>query len=106
MSEVAEVFETLQRWFQPGVVLTPHTYYFSLDGDDKWTVRLTRDACTVEKGKLADEADVFFKSSTQMFLDVWNGRYVPSAKDFLLGTIKSNNPMALKDFIAAFKKKG
>jgi hypothetical protein len=39
-----------------------------------------------------------------MFLDVWNGDYTPSAKDFLLGTIKSNNPMLLKEFVAAFRK--
>jgi putative sterol carrier protein len=105
VSEVAEVFETLQRWFEPGVIKTPRSFYFSLDGDEKWTVRLSKDACVVEKGKSADDADVYFKSSTQMFLDVWNGRYTPSAKDFLLGTIKSNNPMALKDFITAFRKK-
>jgi len=39
-----------------------------------------------------------------MFLDVWNGKHTPSAKDFLTGSIKSNNPMLLKDFVAAFKK--
>jgi len=105
MSEVAEVFETLQRWFEPGVVKTPRTFYFSLDGDEKWTVRLAKDSCSVVKGQTGEDADVYFKSSTQMFLDVWNGRYTPSAKDFLLGTIKSNNPMALKDFITAFRKK-
>ena len=39
-----------------------------------------------------------------MFLDVWSGKYTPSAKDFLMGSIKSNNPMLLKEFVAAFKK--
>ena len=39
-----------------------------------------------------------------MFLDVWNGKYTPSATDFLMGRIKSNNPMLLKEFVAAFKK--
>ena len=39
-----------------------------------------------------------------MFLQVWGGKYTPSAKDFLMGTIKSNNPLLLKDFIAAFRK--
>jgi len=29
---------------------------------------------------------------------------VPSAKDFLTGAIKSNNPILLKDFVAAFRK--
>jgi hypothetical protein len=35
---------------------------------------------------------------------VWSGKYVPSIKDFMMGTIKSNNPLLLKDFVAAFKK--
>ena len=39
-----------------------------------------------------------------MFLEVWNGKHTPSAKDFLTGAIKSNNPMLLKEFVAAFKK--
>jgi hypothetical protein len=41
-----------------------------------------------------------------MFLDVWNGKHTPTAKDFLMGSIKSNNPLLLKDFVAAFGKKG
>ena len=39
-----------------------------------------------------------------MFLDVWNGEHTPRAKDFLTGTIKSNNPMLLKEFVKAFQK--
>jgi hypothetical protein len=40
-----------------------------------------------------------------MFLDVWSGKYTPSAKDFIMGSIKSNNPMLLKEFVGAFKAK-
>jgi long-chain acyl-CoA synthetase len=104
MSEVAKVFETLPKWFQKGSVKAPRTFYFSLGDDEKWTVDLTPSRCTVKKGKPADDADCFFKATSEMFLDVWNGRYTPSAKDFLTGTIKSNNPLMLKDFIAAFRK--
>jgi long-chain acyl-CoA synthetase len=104
MSEVTKVFETLPRWFQKGSVKTPRTFYFSLGEDEKWTVEMSPAKCTVRKGRPADDADCFFKATTEMFLDVWNGRYTPSAKDFLTGTIKSNNPLMLKDFIAAFKK--
>ena len=46
------------------------------------------------EGKPDGDADCFFKASKQMFLDVWNGKYTPSAKDFLMGSIKSNNPHA------------
>ena len=104
MSEVAEVFQTLPKIFQKGAVKAPRTYYFSLGEDEKWTVSLSADKCEVKPGKPARDADCFFKASTEMFLDVWQGKYTPSAKDFLMGTIKSNNPMMLKDFIAAFKK--
>ena len=103
-SEVAKVFEKLPKMFQKGAVSKPRTYYFSLDDDEKWTVTLTRDACEVTPGKPAADADCFFKSSKQMFLDVWNGKYTPSPKDFLMGSIKSNNPMLLKEFVSAFDR--
>ena len=103
-SEVAKVFETLPTMFQKGAAKTPRTYYFSLDDDEKWSVSLANDRCEVTKGKLDADADCFFKSSKQMFLDVWSGKYTPSAKDFLMGSIKSNNPMLLKEFVAAFRK--
>ena len=104
MSEVSRVFETLPRMFRKENVTTPRTFYFSLGDDEKWTVALGKDKCEVTAGKPASDADCFFKATTEMFLDVWNGKYTPSAKDFLLGSIKSNNPMLLKEFIAAFRK--
>jgi len=103
-SEVTNVFEKLPTMFQKGSVKKPRTYYFSLDDDEKWTVSLGKDRCEVKRGKSDGDADCFFKASKQMFLDVWSGKYTPSAKDFLMGSIKSNNPMLLKEFIAAFKK--
>jgi len=103
-SEIAKVFQGLPKRFQKGTVQKPRTFYFSLDDDEKWTVALSPDKCDVTSGKPAADADCFFKASKQMFLDVWNGKHVPSAKDFLTGAIKSNNPLLLKDFVAAFKK--
>jgi len=101
-SEVGKIFLGLPKKFQRGNVKTPRSYYFSLE-DEKWTVRLSKDKCEVEEGK-NESADCFFKASKEMFLDVWNGKYTPSTMDFLKGSIKSNNPMLLKDFIAAFRK--
>jgi len=69
-------------------------------------VDLTKDKCVVTEGKPDEDADCFFKASQKMFLDVWNGKHVPTATDFLLGRIKSNNPLLLKEFVAAFKKPG
>ena len=105
-SEVAKVFEKLPSMFKTGAVKTSRTYYFSLDDDEKWTVSLDKDGCEVTKGKPDGDADCFFKSSKQMFLDVWNRKYTPSAKDFIMGSIKSNNPMLLKEFVSAFEHGG
>jgi putative sterol carrier protein len=104
MSEVEKVFKALPRMFQKGRIQQPRTFYFSLGDDEKWTVALSKDRCQVSTGKPDEDADCFFKASSEMFMDVWNGTYTPSAKDFLLGAIKSNNPMMLKEFIGAFKK--
>ena len=104
MSDIAEVFQSLPAKFQKGAVSQPRTFYFSLGDDEKWTVALGKDKCEVTAGKPEKDADCFFKGSKQMFLDVWSGSYTPSAKDFLFGTIKSNNPLLLKEFIAAFRK--
>ena len=103
-SEVAKIFEKLPAMYQKDKVTAPRTYYFSLDDDEKWTVSLGKEGCEVRPGKPEADADCFFKASKQMFLDVWSGKYTPSAKDFLMGSIKSNNPMLLKEFVGAFKK--
>jgi long-chain acyl-CoA synthetase len=104
MSEVGTIFKGLCKLFQKGKVKTARTFYFSLGEDEKWTVALTGEKCDVKAGKPDEDADCFFKATEQMFLDVWSGKYTPSAKDFLTGAIKSNNPLLLKEFIAAFRK--
>ena len=104
MSAIAQVFKGLPKRFNNDNVKTDRIFYFSLGDKEKWTVRLTAEKCEVVAGKPEKDADCFFKASEEMFLDVWNGKHTPSAKDFLTGSIKSNNPMLLKDFVAAFKK--
>ena len=105
MSEISKIFKGLPKKFQKDAVSKPRVFYFSIGDDEKWTVRLSKDKCEVAEGRPEEDADCFFKSSKKMFLEVWNGKYTPSAKDFLTGTIKSNNPMLLKDFVSAFKKR-
>jgi hypothetical protein len=104
MSEIGKIFEGLPKRFQKDAVRKPRVFYFSLDDDEKWTVKLSKDKCEVVEGKPKQDADCFFKSTKKMFLEVWNGTYTPSTKDFLTGAIKSNNPLLLKEFVAAFKK--
>ncbi|MEO5761407.1 MAG: SCP2 sterol-binding domain-containing protein [Vicinamibacteria bacterium] len=103
-SEVAQMFESLPKMFVKGSVKSARTFYFSLDDVEKWTVTLSPEACSVKPGK-TDEADCFFKSTSKVFLDVWSGKKTPSATDFITGTIKSNNPLMLKEFVGAFQKK-
>lgn len=103
MSEITKVFKGLTQRFNKANVKAARTYYFSLGEKEKWTVRIGTDKCEVTSGKPAEDADCFFKASEQMFLDVWNGTHTPSVKDFLTGSIKSNNPMLLKEFVAAFR---
>ena len=103
MSQIGDVFKGLPKLFQKGNVKTPRTFYFSLGDDEKWTVHIGKDKCTVEEGKNED-ADCFFKASPELFLDVWSGKHQLGATDFLTGRVKSNNPLLLKEFVAAFER--
>ena len=102
MSEVEAIFKGLCKRFNKANVTAERSYYFSLGEDEKWTVRLTREKCEVKKGK-NEEADCFFKGPAELFLDVWNGRHDLGTRDFLTGRVKSNKPLALKDFVKAFQ---
>jgi long-chain acyl-CoA synthetase len=103
-SEIAKVMKGLPKMFVKGNVKAPRTFYFSLGEKEKWTVALGKEDCEVTAGKSEGDADCFFKASEEMFLDVWSGRHTPSARDFLTGAIKSNNPLLLKEFVAAFRR--
>ena len=103
MSEIAKVFKGLPKRFNKAGVTAARSYYFSLGDDEKWTVRVGKDKCTVEKGQNED-ADCFFKAPAELFLKVWNGTHKLGPTDFLTGRVKSNNPVLLKEFVAAFAK--
>lgn len=100
---VEEIFGNMGASFRPGTVKAPATYYYSL-GAIKKTVTLEPDSCRVEDGKTVENADCVCKTSEEFFLKIWCDGYVPGMKDFLNGTIKSNNPQALKVFLASFEK--
>jgi len=103
MSEIETIFKGLPKRFNKANVTAERTYYFSLGDDEKWTVHITKDKCSVRPGK-SEDADCFFKGSADLFLDVWNGKHDLGPMDFLSGKVKSNNPILLKDFVAAFQK--
>ncbi len=95
------IFAELPAAFVPGTVTKPTSFYFSL-GDHKKSVRITPTECVVSDGKTVDNADCVCKTSPEFFLKIWQEGYRPGMKDFLSGTIKSNNPTALQDFLRSF----
>ncbi len=102
MKNIETLFTKLPQKYKAGAVKAAKTFYFSLD-EEKWTVTLDPAMCRVEPGKTVEKADVVLKTSADLFLKMWNGEYTPGMGDFLAGRIKSNDPQALKTFIAAFE---
>ena len=103
LTEVSQVFRHMASRFQKGVAPRRLVYYFSID-DDKWTVIISPDSCEVLPGKTAEEADCFLKTSGEIFLGITRGDYNPSLTDFIMGRMKSNNPLLLQTFNAAFSR--
>jgi putative sterol carrier protein len=100
---IEEIFALLPQSFVPKAISQPKSFYFSL-GEIKKTVELTSDSCRVTDGKTIDNADCVCKTSPEFFLRIWQDNYRPGMKDFMTGTIKSNNPTALQDFLRSFGK--
>ena len=101
LDPVEEIFASLEGRFVPGVAKKPMSFYFSLD-DDKWTVHIDPEKCSVERGKTVENADCFVKTSKDLFVKMYNGHHVPGMTDFMTGRIKSNNPYAMRTFVDAF----
>jgi putative sterol carrier protein len=100
---IEKIFQELPGTFVPGAVANGATYYFSL-GDIKKTVVIDAQKCLVIDGRTRESADCVCKTTPEFFAKIWNDGYRPGMKDFLAGTIKSNNPGALQDFLRAFGK--
>ena len=100
---IETIFSGLEDSYSSGVIDAETSFYFSID-DIKKTVVLTPDACRVENGKTIEEVDCVCKTGSDFFLKIWNDGYRPGMGDFMSGKIKSNNPLTLKDFLAAFGK--
>ena len=100
---VEDIFASMPGLFVAGSGIKPATYYFTL-GEIKRTVKLSPTVCLVEDGKTVDNADCVCKTSPEFFAKIWQEGYRPGMKDFLAGTIKSNNPSALQTFLQCFGK--
>lgn len=84
------VFEELRRRFVEGAVEQPISYYFSL-GDERWTVRATRNDVEIAKGKTVASADCVLKTTPAIFERIVRDAWVPGPNDFMTGQIKTNN---------------
>lgn len=100
---IHSIFDQMAVAFKPGQLDKELSYYFSIDELRK-TIILDPQNCRVEDGKSIESADCVCKTSTAFFLRIWEQNYRPGLKDFLCGDIRSNNPEALKTFLAAFGK--
>lgn len=100
---IEQIFAMLSQSFVPKSLSQPKSFYFSL-GAIKKTVELSSDNCLVTDGKAIENADCVCKTSPEFFLKIWSEGYRPGMKDFMTGTIKSNNPTALQDFLRSFGK--
>lgn len=100
---INDIFNELPDAFVAGGTSEPVSFYFSL-GETKKTVMISPDKCSVSDGKAVDNADCVCKTSPEFFVKIWQDGYRPGMKDFLSGTIKSNNPGSLQTFLKCFGK--
>lgn len=108
MSEnLKAVFEDLQARYKPGVLQETLSFYFSLgEGEgQKWSATLSPEGCEVQPGKI-ENADVFLKTSEDLFVKMINGQYKPSMMDFMSKKISSNDPLKLTALKDCFPGKG
>ncbi|MBI3724127.1 SCP2 sterol-binding domain-containing protein [bacterium] len=94
----------MEKKFKPNSVEKAMTFYFSLgeEAGEKWGLEIGPSSCKFTEGKPAKDADVFLKTSAQMFLDMISGKYTPGMRDFMTGRVKSNDPLKLKVLTKAF----
>ncbi len=99
---LADVFRELENRFVAGSVDDPVSFYFSLGGGERWTVKISREHCEVKPGKV-ESADCVLKTTPTMFTRIVREAYTPSPAEFMSGTVKSNNIGLLLTFQKAFQ---
>ena len=97
------VFRELTSRFKAGSVAQPISFYFSLGDTERWTVRVTDQACEVVPGKVSSPADCVLKTTPDMFTRIVREKYTPSPAEFMSGTVKSNNIQLLFTFQKVFQ---
>lgn len=99
---VEAVILELRRRFVSGAVEKPVSYYFSL-GEERWTVRATKDELEIARGKTVEAADCVLKTSPQLFERIVREAWEPGPKDFMTGKVKTNNVAHLRTMQKLFR---
>lgn len=100
---INEMIAEMGPLFRRGVFTKKTTFHFTLD-DTTITVIIDAESYNVERDTTAGDADCSCKTSAEMFRKIWYDGFQPGIMDFLDGTIKTNAPLMLPQFLKAFGK--
>jgi putative sterol carrier protein len=91
-ARLEDVLEGMRARYRPAAVDRETVYYLSLGdkADEKWTITLTPQGCSMAPGRVGDAACVL-KMRAELFMKLVDGSYKPGAMDFMTGKLKTNN---------------
>ncbi len=98
---IPEMFEHMPAQYNAGVLGGPRSYYFSL-GAHKFTVKMTPEACTVEKGKTQATCDCVLKTTEKIFSNLVLRGKRPGTLDVARGRFKTNDLGLLTELAKLF----
>lgn len=102
--DIKQIFDQMPGRYIKGSADKPTTYYFSI-GDEKYTVKIDKDAASVDRGKTVDNADVILKTTPELFEKMVLHGKAPGPIDIARGKIKTNDPMGLQKLRTMFNFK-
>ena len=97
------IIDEMSTLFQKSAFSCKTTFYFSVD-EVNVTVTIDAEGYLVEQGKTVEAPDCLCTTTADMFKKIWYDGYRPGIMDFFGGTIKTNDPLMLQQFIRAFGK--
>ena len=98
---IPEMFEHMPEQYNAGVLTGPRSYYFSL-GAHKYAVKMTPDACVIEKGKTQDKCDCVLKTTEKIFTNLVRRGKRPGTFDIARGRFKTNDLALLSELSKPF----
>jgi long-chain acyl-CoA synthetase len=97
------LFEELPGRFLPAEVEKAISWYFSLGGENRWSVQVDKEGCQVAKGRPSGgKADCVIKTTPEIIAKIIRQAYVPEVTEFVSGKIKTNEIPLLMAFSKVF----